>query len=86
MQQTKEVREQMFQKSFCEQASIPYHVFHYRYKLYRESGKAISSSFVKLEVDPPVSFSSVELICPDGKRLLFHQFVSVDYLKALTIN
>ena len=46
--QAKDVREQMFehingwkqsgvtQKSFCEQANIPYHVFHYWYKVYRD--------------------------------------------------
>ena len=93
--QSTEVREQMFQhirawelgdisqKEFCERANIRYHVFHYWYKVYRDKDKAISSPFVKLKVDPPVSLSSVELICPDGKRLLFHQLVPVDYLKAL---
>ena len=93
--QTKEVREQMFehinawkaggltQKSFCGQSNIPYHVFHYWYKVYRTLGKADGSSFVKLQVNTAVTSSSVELIFADGKRLLFHEPVSTDYLKAL---
>jgi hypothetical protein len=92
--QTKDVRQQLFehinawkasgvtQKDFCGQANIPYHIFHYWYKVYRDLNKVDSSSFVKLQVNTAVT-SSVELVFPDGKRLLFHQPVSADYLKAL---
>lgn len=71
------------QKSFCGQANIPYHVFHYWYKVYRDLDKVDSGSFVKLQVNTAVAPSSVELVFPDGKRLLFHEPVSADYLKAL---
>jgi len=90
--QTKETRELMFeqvrvwqdsglsQKKFCEQENIPYHVFHYWYKVYRNKDKPVGGSFVKLQVEP---VCRVEIICTDGKRLLFHEPVSADYLKAL---
>ncbi len=93
--QSPEVREQMIehikgwqtsglsQKKFCEQANIPYHVFHYWYKVFRKTDSADSGSFVKLPVTGLNTFCSVELFCPDGKRLVFHEPVSPDYLKAL---
>lgn len=93
--QAKEVRDQMFehikawessdisQKKFCEQNNITYHVFHYWYKVYRKSNQSASGSFVKLQVHPLPALSSVELICADGKRLVFHKPVSPEFLKAL---
>ena len=93
--QTKEVREQMFeyikawessnisQKKFCEQVKLSYHVFHYWYKVYRNNSKSATSSFVKIQVAASPTLSAVELICSDGKRLLFYEPVSADYLKVL---
>jgi hypothetical protein len=77
------------QKAYCEQNGIRYHVFHYWYKRYRE--KQIpqkEAGFVSLTLPPSVCSSAagsaaVELLLPDGKRILFHQMVSPDYLKAL---
>lgn len=72
------------QKLFCEQNNIPYHVFHYWYGRYRKQhqGTATSPRFIKLAVSP-ASPGYAELILPDGKRLLFHQPVTSDYLKML---
>ena len=93
--QPKETREQMFeqvkiwqdsglsQKKFCEQANIPYHVFHYWYKVYRNLNQSASGSFVKLKLHPSLGSSSVELICSNGNRVLFHEAVSPEFLKAL---
>lgn len=95
MQKDAGVREQMFskidnwqqsgfsQKAYCSQHGIPYHVFHYWYKVYRTAHTSSEASFVKLHVTPSFSSSVAELICTDGKRLVFHQPVSADYLKAL---
>lgn len=72
------------QKAFCEQHKIAYHVFHYYYGRFRvkENDKP---SFIKLKLPSNTLSASaqVELILPDGRRLLFHQAVSVDYLKSL---
>src|SRR3954468_15061126 len=75
------------QKAYCEQNNIRYYVFHYWYKRYRDQqGVVDDASFVPLNVKPstlPVSNSAIEILFPDGKRILFHQPVSADYLKAL---
>ena len=99
MQYDKNTQEQMFdmiaswkqsnlsQKTYCEQNQIRYHVFHYWYKRYR-NGQAGSSkaSFIPLYVKPSLSdtsCSNIEVILADGKRILFHQGVSSDFLKAV---
>ena len=74
------------QKSYCIEHGIPYHVFHYYFKRYREvhvKRNEDMPSFVKLRLDPPGVMAHAELILPDGKRLVFHQAVSSAFLKAL---
>jgi hypothetical protein len=85
------------QKDYCEQHSIRYHVFHYWYKKYRDMQSVPVAalkehSFISLQVkhaaitDPIIPLAAAahtEMILPDGRRLLFHQGVSADYLKAL---
>jgi len=76
------------QKSFCEQHNIRYHVFHYWYKCFRDlQSPTKDEGFIPLKIQPsnPVNTScaQVELLFGDGKRLLFHQPVTSDYLKAL---
>ena len=95
MQKDIGIREQMFgviskwqqsdlsQKAYCNQHDIRYHVFHYWYKVYRNAHALPGASFVKLRVTTSPGLSLAELICADGKRLVFHQPVSADYLKAL---
>ena len=68
------------QREFCLQNGIAYHSFHYWYKCFRD--QAPCASFVPLQIDPAVS-GLVEMILADGKRVLFHQPVSSEYLKAL---
>ena len=99
MQYDEQVQQQMFnmifswqqsglsQKLYCEQNAIRYHVFHYWYKRYKDTQAAQKGGFVPLNVKPaaPLTACSAnrEMILPDGKRILFHQAVSTDYLKAL---
>lgn len=89
--QSKEIKQQMFakikqwqqsglsQKQYCLQNSIAYHIFHYWYKLYRNHQP---HSFIPISIQT-LSAVNIELHLPDGKRLLFHQAISVDFLKAL---
>ena len=72
----------MTQKVFCGQVNLAYHVFHYWYKRYRIT-ESKPASFIKLGVSTPCVSSSIELVLPDGKRLLVPQPVSIDYLNAL---
>jgi len=94
MQSKDEVKQRMFanieqwqlsgisQKAWCEQAGIPYYVFHYWYKRYRGKNITSTSSFVELKLQPAI-VDHAELLLPDGKRLIFHQPVSSDFLKAI---
>jgi hypothetical protein len=96
MQSSEEIKQQMFahieqwkqadlsQKAYCEQHNLFYHVFHYWYKRYRDNqSMKPASTFVELQVQQSTMQPAVELLLPDGKRFLFHQPVSSDYLKAL---
>lgn len=97
MENKEEVTRQMFshidqwknsnqsQKSYCDDHNIRYHVFHYYFKRYRErqAEKKDPASFVKLSINQSSSVAHAELILPDGKRLVFHQPVASDFLKAL---
>ncbi len=98
MQLQPEGRQQMFsmieqwrtsgltQKAFCQQRSIRYYVFHYWYKRYKIQQSGVednAGSFVKLQVAKPSSSGGVEINFPGGIRILFHEPVSSNYLKAL---
>jgi hypothetical protein len=72
------------QKKYCDQNNIAYHHFHYWYKRYRTRQAANSAGeFVPVMVSAASSAGCIELQWPDGKRILFHQPIAVDYLKAL---
>ena len=74
------------QKTYCQSNAITYHVFHYWYKLYRSEhslsdGKP-AADFIPLQISA-VSAGCMELYFANGHRIVFHQPLSADYLKAL---
>ena len=76
------------QKSFCEQNGIRYHVFHYWYKCFRDLQSTTNpEGFIPIKIQHSnganTASAHAELLLPDGKRLVFHQPVSSDFLKAL---
>src|SRR4051794_22107143 len=82
------------QKVYCEQQAVKYHVFHYWYKLYRDQHQQAapqqqprpskpSAAFLPLTLVNPSSAAVIELHLAGGHHLVFHQMISVDYLKAL---
>ncbi len=98
MRNNSELRQQMFemieqwkqsgltQKVFCERQAIKHHSFYYWYKRYSQQHPDIilkSSSFVKLQIEKTSGTPLAEVHFPDGIRLLFHEAVSANYLKAL---
>jgi hypothetical protein len=100
MQKDEAIREQMFkmitmwqqsglsQKSFCEQNSIRYYVFHYWYKCFRDlQSAAKDEGFIPIKFPHSNTVNTAcahaELLLPDGRRLLFHQPVSSNFLKEL---
>lgn len=72
------------QKQYCLQHNIAYHVFHYWYKRSKlqsaDKGNELTT-FVKLTA--PAMDMHTELLLPDGRRLIFYQHTSADFLKAL---
>lgn len=80
-------RSGLSQKAYCYQNQIRYHVFHYWYKRYRDQQSTSNKpAFIPLNVKPSFSdatCANVEVLLADGKRILFHQAVSSDFLKAV---
>ena len=74
------------QKTYCQSHAITYHVFHYWYKLYRSehgfSNAKLAADFIPLQIYSAAT-GCLELCFVNGHRILFHQLVSTDYLKAL---
>lgn len=74
------------QKSFCEANQIRYHVFHYWYRVFKDSGEQKSSApagFVRVHVPPVCSDLFADVSFPGGSRITFYQPVSSEYLKSL---
>ena len=72
------------QKQYCLQNNIAYHIFHYWYKRCRNKEAAPGAGgFTPVTVNAASFNGCVELQLPDGKKILFHQPVAADYLKAL---
>ena len=77
------------QQQFCSERGIRYHVFHYWYRRYRSKQKAESfqdsqaqSGFIPVQtLNHSVYFAEIHL--SNSNRLILHQSVSVEYLKAL---
>jgi len=77
------------QKAWCERNNVSYGAFHYWYKRYRSEEEVASpdkrpdDGFVRLMVDSSINPAWCELVLGDGKRLIFHQPVSVEFISAL---
>jgi hypothetical protein len=70
------------QQQFCNESNIRYHVFHYWYKRYRDKQEAKSCGFIPVQT-MPVSSGFAEVHLSSGNRLILHQAVSAEYIKAL---
>jgi hypothetical protein len=72
------------QKEWCRQQEIPYHIFHYWYRRYREQDlvPAGDNGFVRLTVKPSAD-ASCEVVFADGTKIIFREPVPVQYLKSL---
>jgi hypothetical protein len=75
------------QKLYCQMQNIPYHVFHYWYKQYRnrqqQSSPALLTGFTAVNLPADGGSASAALVLPDGRHIVFYQPVSSDYLRAL---
>jgi hypothetical protein len=76
------------QKAFYKQHNIPAHVFYYWLRRYKKQQAGLNqsvtpNSFVQLQPSLVPLAGNIELQLINGNRIIFHQPVSVDYLKAL---
>jgi len=78
------------QKSFCQEKELAYSKFHYWHKKYLEYQTPSSSGepFVSVTVKKSRALETLpvgvlELVFPDGRRLIFNQAVEAGFLKAL---
>lgn len=73
------------QQEFCKEKDLDYNQFQYwlrRYKLANGIGSEPRPSFARMKV-PASTASSMELVYPDGKRIIFHQPVDPSFLRSL---
>ena len=87
------------QKTFCQEKDLAYSKFHYWRKKYQEYRSPLSTegprpdepvgrSFVAVTVKKSKALETfqagtMELVFPDGRRLIFNQGVEAGFLKAL---
>ncbi|HVW59006.1 MAG TPA: hypothetical protein VHC48_03190 [Puia sp.] len=71
------------QKEWCRQQDIPYHIFHYWYRKYKDQQESPDKgAFVQLAMTSKPA-TSCEVVFTDGTRIVFHQPVPAQYLKSL---
>lgn len=83
------------QKSFCQEKDLAYSKFHYWHKKYHEyrspsssEEESVGRAFVSVRVKKGSTLETLpagtlELVFPDGRRLIFNQSVEAGFLKAL---
>jgi hypothetical protein len=73
------------QIEFCKEKDIAYHKFHYWFRKYsRQTAGPIQASFTRINVnEQAVSSGFMELVYPDGRKLVFNQHVDAAFLRIL---
>lgn len=73
------------QMRFCEEQGIAYHRFHYWYKKYNDQKRILSgASFSEVRIQGSgKARADIEVIYPDGRRIIFHQGVEATFLRHL---
>jgi hypothetical protein len=76
------------QQEFCREKELDYHQFQYwlrRYKRVNESRSEVSPpGFTQVRIkERVVNSAAVELVFPDGRKLVFHQPVDAAFLRSL---
>ncbi len=76
------------QQDFCREKEMEYNKFQYWLRKYRgarvQGDEKGQPSFVRVKVRETEKVTgSVELVYPDGRKLIFHQAVEASYLRSL---
>ena len=72
------------QKAFCQEKDLAYHKFHYWFRKYNGLNQQSSeqSPFVSIPM-PTSNTGKLEIVYPNGRRLVFHQLVDAGFLRTL---
>ena len=71
------------QAAFCKERGVAYHRFHYWFKKYNDqNASAVQPTFSELTL-PTSGGGCLEVIYPDGRKVIFHQPVDVSFLRHL---
>jgi hypothetical protein len=71
------------QMEFCKEKDIAYHKFHYWFRKYNnQDSEPLPGSFRRINAQPARS-GFMELIYPDGRKLVFNQPVDAGFLRSL---
>lgn len=77
------------QQEFCKEKDLDYNQFQYWLRRYKQANGIMSepkASFTRIKVSTEASkASSMELVYPDGKRIIFHQPVDPSFLRSLLV-
>ena len=79
------------QQEFCKEKVLDFNKFQYWLRKYKavHSPSAVSDSkftFKQIRLkEQPVSLPGLELVFPDGRKLIFHQPVEASFLRSLLI-
>ena len=80
------------QQAFCREKELDYFKFQYWFRKYKRSNlpdvNTVRSSFARIKIKDSLTTTSVtggllELIFPDGRKLIFHQPVEVSLVRSL---
>lgn len=74
------------QHEFCQEKDIAYSKFQYWMKKYKDQSRIVDDTdFVPVVVKDELKKlgGAMELVYPDGKKIIFHEAVEVNYLRAL---
>jgi hypothetical protein len=74
------------QIAFCKEKDIAYHRFHYWFKKYNDLSGSVSASpsFSQVSVSSLTpTIGTIEVIYPDGRKIIFRQSVEVSFLRTL---
>jgi hypothetical protein len=76
------------QKAWCAENNMPYSVFHYWYRRYRNlhppEKQGATDRFVQLKVkDHSLGIPWCELILTNGQKFVFHQPLSADFIRSI---
>ena len=74
-------------KAFCAERSLGYYKFNYWCKRLgvgsRKYAGGVKSSFIEVQLSQPSQGNWMEIVYPDGRRIVFHKEVGANFLRSL---